>query len=152
MTQNTFLLALLTGGYKFLDHMTDAVIEASGTTLNEAFENAALALVDTTINLKSVETNTEIQIQATGRDLETLLFDWLDKVLLCILIDRYVARQFIVNIDRNDSGYLLRAIASGETLDVTKHGYKVEIKAITFHEMKVVEDTSGVTLKFVLDL
>jgi len=34
--------------------MTDAVIEAYGTTLEETFENAAKALCDTMIDLKTV--------------------------------------------------------------------------------------------------
>ncbi|MGI0036609.1 MAG: archease, partial [Nitrososphaera sp.] len=34
-------------GYRFLDHMTDALIEAYGSTLEEAFENAGKALSDT---------------------------------------------------------------------------------------------------------
>ena len=31
----------MTGGFRYLDHMTDAVIEAYGSTLDEAFEFAA---------------------------------------------------------------------------------------------------------------
>jgi hypothetical protein len=45
-------IIVLAGGYRFLDHMTDAVIEAYGTTLEEAFENAAKALCDTMIDTK----------------------------------------------------------------------------------------------------
>ena len=39
-------------GYQFLDHMTDAYIEAHGSTMEEAFEFAAEAVVDTMISVK----------------------------------------------------------------------------------------------------
>ena len=58
--------------------MTDAVIEAYGTTLEEAFENAAKALCDTMIDLRTVRPKREIKFSAKGNDLYSLLFDWLD--------------------------------------------------------------------------
>ena len=41
-------------GYQFLDHMTDAYIEAYGNTTEEAFEFAARAVVDTMISVDNV--------------------------------------------------------------------------------------------------
>ena len=140
------------GGFRFLDHMTDAVIEATGSSLEEAFEYAALALTDTTVDLRSVRGTREAKINAKGTDLQELLFDWLDKVLLVILVDRIVLCKFKVRIRHSDNHYELDATAYGEPMDLNRHGYKVEIKAVTYHEMEVATKKDNVKLKFLLDL
>lgn len=147
----------LVGGYRFLDHMTDAVIEAYGSTLEEAFENAAKALNDTMVDLKSVRPDREIRIDAMGHDLHELLFDWLDKVMLLLVADGIVMSEFAVKIkcdnnNNNSSSYSLKGIAKGEKLNLEKHPYKVEIKAVTYHEMQVRQDKDGATVRFLLDL
>lgn len=139
-------------GYRFLDHMTDAVIEAYGESLEEAFENAARGLNDTMIDLKDVKPDREIRIAAEGHDLESLLFDWLDKVMLLLVSDGIVMSDFSVKISKKPEGYTLEGIAYGEKLDLNKHAYKVEIKAVTYHEMEVRQDKDGFTVKFLLDL
>jgi SHS2 domain-containing protein len=139
----------LAGGYRYLDHMTDAVIEAYGGSLEEAFENAARGLNDTMIDLKTVRPNREIKIAATGHDLHSLLFDWLDKVMLLLVADGIVMSEFSVKIK---NGYSLEGVAKGERLDLDRHRYKVEIKAVTYHEMQITEEKGKATIRFLLDL
>lgn len=145
----------MAGGYHFLDHMTDAVIEAHGETLEEAFENAAKGLNDTMVDLKTVMPNEDLKITAQGHDLYSLLFDWLDKVLLLLVADGIVMSEFSVKIrqhDDNGGGYSLTGIAKGEKLNLDRHHYKVEIKAVTYHEMEIRQEKGKATVKFLLDL
>ncbi len=139
-------------GYRFLEHMTDAVVEAYGNTLEEAFEQAAAGLNDTMIDLKGVRPNSVLEINANGHDLESLLFDWLDKVMLLLVADGIVMSEFSVKIHKVDEGYTLDGIAKGEKLDLNRHIYKVEIKAVTYHEMSVKQEASKATVRFLLDL
>lgn len=141
----------MAGGYRYLDHMTDAVIEAYGSTLEEAFENAARGLNDTMIDLADVAPREKIAISARGDDLHSLLFDWLDKVMLLLVADGFVMSEFKVSIRKNN-GYSLEATAGGEKLDLKRHHYKVEIKAVTYHEMKISQHDNKTTLRFLLDL
>ena len=135
--------------------MTDAIIEAYGATLEEAFENAAMALCDTMIDLKSVVPKEEFRFSAKGNDLYSLLFDWLDQVMLLMVADRIAVSQFSVKIkhhNNNGEGYLLEGIARGEPLNLDRHQYKVEIKAVTYHEMEIKHKKDIFTAKFLLDL
>jgi len=141
----------LAGGYRYLDHMTDAVIEAYGSTLEEAFENAAKALNDTMIDLKDIKPDREVKIEARGHDLHELLFDWLDKVMLLLVADGIVMSEFSVRI-KQDGNYSLEGVAKGESLNLEKHHYKVEIKAVTYHEMEITQEEGRVTVRFLLDL
>ena len=139
-------------GYRFLDHMTDAVVEAHGATLEEAFEQAAMGLVDTMVDIAGVRPGNEVSIEAEGHDPESLLFDWLDKVMLLLVADGFATSKFYVKIQEQQSNYLLKGTARGEKLDLSRHHYKVEIKAVTYHEMSVRRQEGRTTLRFLLDL
>lgn len=132
--------------------MTDAIIEAYGTTLEEAFENAAKGLSDTMIDLKTVRPKKEIKFSAKGHDLYSLLFDWLDKVLLLLVADWIAMSQFSIKIRQHNNGYSIEGTARGEPLDLDRHRYKVEIKAVTYHEMEIKQEKGRVTVRFLLDL
>jgi len=151
-SRNLFLV-MLSRGYRFLDHMTDAVIEAYGTTLEETFENAAMALCDTMIDLKTVTPQSEFKFFVKGDDLYSLLFNWLDQVMLMLVADGMALSQFSVKISQqNDNRYQLEGIAKGEPLELSRHRYKVEIKAVTYHEMEIKQEKNIITARFLLDL
>jgi protein archease len=133
------------GGFRYLDHMTDALIEAYGKTLDEAFENSAYGLVDTMFDLSNVSADLEVKIEANGYDLHSLLYDWLEKVMLIVLTDNVVLSYFNVKISHTNNmddgdAYFLRSKARGERLDLKKHSFKVEVKAVTYHEMQIKQD------------
>ena len=135
-------------GYRFLEHMTDALIEAEGNTLEEAFENAAKGLVDTMIDINKVDVKEEIALKAEGYDLNELLYNWLEEVMLKLLVDRLALKEFKVKIHDNK----LEAKAYGEPLNLDKHGYKVEIKGVTYHLMSISKDDNRYKVRFLLDL
>ena len=116
--------------------------------MEEAFENAAKGLNNTMIDLKTVKPNKEIQIFAKGHDLYSLLFDWLDKVMLLLVADGFVMSEFSVKIN----GFSLEGIAKAEKLNLDRHSYKVEIKAVTYHDMQITQETGRATVRFLLDL
>lgn len=138
-------------GYQFLDHMTDAYIEAYGKTMEEAFEFAARALVDTMINVEKVNGVSEEHISVEGHDMESLLYNWLDAVMLKLLVDMKALSNFKVSISKDNDEYRLDAVVKGEPLDLEKHDYKVEIKGVTYHMMEI-ERNSMIKLRFLLDL
>ena len=142
----------MTTGFRYLDHVTDAIVEAYGSSLDEAFENSAKGLVNTMIDLEQITPDQEYEIVAKGYDVKSLLYDWLEKVMLRILIDNIVLADFKVKISESNGNYFLKGIGKGEVLDLQKHHYKVEIKAVTYHGMEIKQKENIVTTRFLLDL
>jgi SHS2 domain-containing protein len=138
--------------FRYIEHMTDAVVEAYGTTLEEAFENSARGLVNTMFNLKKVTPNMIINMEVKGFDLKNLFYNWLEKVLLYLIVDKVVLSTFKVNITRGTDDYFLSCSSKGESFNIEKHGYKVEIKAVTYHEMEITEQKNKFSIRFLLDL
>lgn len=143
--------------FRYLDHMTDSVIEAYGKSMEDAFENSALALVNTMFDISRIQIMKEEELSAHGHDMQSLLYDFLEKVIILISVDGFAAAAFKVVISENigsdiEGSYSLRAIAKGEAVDLNKHSYKVEVKAITYHEMSIVQEADGVKIRFLIDL
>ena len=136
--------------YKFLDHATDAIIEINAKNLKEAFSTAADAVINLTLDQNKVEEKDSKEFTSQGKDLYYLLFSWLEEIPFVLITEGFAIKRIEFNIEKNDS-YKISAKAFGETLDLKKHNFKVEIKAPTFYEM-VIEDKEQVYMKFLLDL
>lgn len=144
-------------GYKYLEHSTDAFVQAHGNSLEVLFGNCAKGLVNIMFEIDKVEDRQFSTITASGEDLENLLFDWLEKVLLKILIDHIVVSRFSIEISKKNANveekkYLLRARVGGEKVSYSKHNYKIEIKAITYHELKIKRIGPNYVATFLVDL
>jgi len=136
--------------YKFLDHATDAIIEINAKDLKEAFSTAADAVINLTIDQNKVEEKDTKEFTSQGKDLYYLLFSWLEEIPFILITEGFAIKRIEFNIEKNDS-YKISAKAFGETLDLKKHNFKVEIKAPTFYEM-IIENKEQVYMKFLLDL
>ncbi|MCP8310778.1 MAG: archease [Candidatus Methylarchaceae archaeon HK01B] len=138
--------------YIFLEHTGDEFIEAYGSTLEEAFESAGTALVDTMIDIDEVDETIEEFIKVDGWDLKNLLYNWLEELLIRVTSEDKVYSSFKVKIDEKEGGYELEAVVKGEKLNLSKHKPKTEVKAVTYHQMDIKQDSEWVALRFLLDL
>lgn len=132
--------------------MTDVIVEAYGNSLEVAFANSARALVNAMFELSEVIPDKEFDIYAEGHDLESLLYNWLEKVMLLILVDKIVVSDLKVIISQSNGAYSIKGIAKGEQIDLEKHHYKIEIKGVTYHEMEIKQDCKNVIIRYLLDL
>ena len=122
--------------YKFLDHATDAIIEINAKNLKEAFSVAADAVINLTLDQNKVEEKDSKEFTSQGKDLYYLLFSWLEEIPFVLITEGFAIKRIEFNIEKNDS-YKISAKAFGETLDLKKHNFKVEIKAPTFYDMVI---------------
>jgi len=136
--------------YKILEHATDAFIEVKAKNLEEAFLVAAKSVIETIIDMERVEEREERTISATGKDLNYLLYNWLEEVIILSITDGFATRTISVKIEK-DFEYKIVGVMRGEEIDFRKHNFKVEIKSPTFHAMEITQN-GGVTMRYLLDL
>ena len=65
----------------FLDHTADVLFAATGRTMEECFEQAALALCQTQAELLEIKPARKVEVQVSGEDEEKLIHAFLDEVL-----------------------------------------------------------------------
>jgi SHS2 domain-containing protein len=142
----------LSGGFRYLEHVTDAYIEAYGDSIEEAFSYAAIGTVNVMFEIKDIQGRSKVDFRIEGVDYYELLFNWLERVHLLITIDNQVISNFELKISKLDSKFQLSGFGMAETIDITKHGYKIEIKGVTYHEMEILQQGNQYKVKFILDL
>ncbi|MDQ1279244.1 MAG: protein archease [Thermoproteota archaeon] len=139
--------------FEFLEHISDIYVAAYGETLEEAFENAALAMFETMTDTKNVEQKEEDFVEVRAVDEYALLYSWLEELLIKFEVNERLYSKFkIERIEKSKEGYVLRATIVGEQLDLGKHPSKVGIKAITYHLMEIIRGDNQITVKFLLDI
>jgi len=135
--------------FDVIDHPADLGIEARGSTMGQAFEQAATGLMSVILDLSSVEARVSREVVLAASDLEHLLVKWLAEVLYLYDGEKFVSREFSVSQLRQD---FLRATVLGETFVAEKHVTRLDVKAVTYHQL-VVEETNTVSrIRVFLDI
>jgi len=130
--------------YKLLEHTADVMVKAYGADLEECFGNAAYALMDQMVHAETIAEKVRYEFDAEGFDIESLLLNFLSEFLFIQDTKRLVFHKFEVKI----SGLSLHCTAWGEEIDPERHQAKGEVKAITYHMMKIDLDEPSVTVLF----
>ncbi|MBN1222075.1 MAG: archease [Candidatus Aminicenantes bacterium] len=126
--------------YTFFAHTADAKFRAYGATLEEAFRNAAYALVSLMWDRQTIEKKIERSVEIKSRDDKQLLVGFLEEILY--LLD---SRSFLLhsvedlNIRYGGSGYSLRGYFWGDSYKESYSTYG-DVKAVTYNEMAIVQE------------
>ena len=141
--------------FKFLPHTADIKFQAFGKTLEEVFENSALALFNTIYD-KKISENKKFKISVKGKDLENLMYNFLEEFL--VLID---SKNFLPSKIINFKLDILRKGASKKTLkikaevigdDAENYNVSEHVKAVTYNEMFIKKIKNNWTSQVVLDI
>lgn len=134
--------------YETFEHEADIGIRGFGNSMQEAFENAALALYSVMVKIDGVKPKEKRTFTVSAPDDELLLIEWLNSLLATSGIERIVFSKFKVTID----GTFLTGTAWGETLDRVRHEPHVEVKGATYHMLEVAKHGAGYVAQCVVDV
>ncbi len=139
--------------YEYLEHTADAKFRAYGKTLEEVFENSALAMFNVMIDTKNVLVETSMEISLKSPGLDTLLIDWLSELLFLFEVEETIFGEFRVEEIREEEGeYSLKARASGDKWNLEIHPFETEIKAVTYNQLELEKTHVGWVAQVVVDL
>ncbi len=134
--------------YETFEHEADIGIRGTGNTIEEAFQNAALALYSVMVNVSRVAQKEKKSISVSAPDKELLLVEWLNSLLSLSDIERMVFSRFEVSISNTD----LAGSAWGEKLDKARHELGVEVKGATYHMLSITEQDNQYIAQCVVDV
>lgn len=143
------------GSYRFLDHTADIAFEVRGNSLEELFTASALAWKESVIEEFDAGGNAEIKmIHLDEYSSEELLVNFLSELNFLLSARKWVMIS-IDNIDISKAdadGLHLDATIKGFQVDPEKQKLKEEIKAVTFHQMNIEEDSGEFSTIVVFDI
>jgi SHS2 domain-containing protein len=139
----------MTKTYKTFDHTADLGIEAYGTDQRELFVNAGRALFDLITDLDKIETKTSLSLNLEAVDREDLLVSWLRELLYFHQSEGYLLNDFVLHDLEEQS---LRATVKGEIYEANRHELLREIKAVTYHQLKITQEKKRWVARIVFDI
>ncbi len=138
--------------HKFLDHTADVFFVAKAETLPALFNECALAVEETMVEVSKVKMKEKVRILGESDKVESLLFDFLDELLFFKDYRQLVFSRFEIDIQESNGKYSLVCQAQGEKIDFSRHEPKVDVKAITMHEFKVEKVKEGWKAQVLIDI
>lgn len=125
--------------WEHFPHGADIGIRGIGSTREEAFQQAALALTAVITDPAGVEARQSVAIAREAPDDELLLADWLNALIYEMVTQDMIFGRFSVRLD----GGRLAATAWGESLDAPRHHPAVEVKGATYTALSVARRDDG---------
>jgi SHS2 domain-containing protein len=135
--------------FRILEHPADIGFEAFGSTREEVFANAARALFHLIVGLDSVVPGTALAVQVEGSDPASLLVNWLSELLYLNDAEGWLFSEF--EVERLDDRSLA-AQARGEKFDRNRHRAKLQVKAITYHQLELENTAEGWHARVYVDI
>ena len=139
----------MTKNYTTFDHTADLGIEVYGKDQRELFENAGRALFDLITDLDKIEVKTSLSLTIEAVDREDLLVSWLRELLYFHQSEGYLLSDFALHDLEEQS---LRATVKGELYEAHRHELMREIKAVTYHQLKVTQENERWVARIVFDI
>jgi SHS2 domain-containing protein len=140
---------LAPGRYEYFEHRADMGIEGRGTTMEEAFAQAARALFDLMLDIEQVRPQKKVSIRCRAHDQEELLVEWLNELLSRADIEGMALGRFQVDHAGKNN---LEGSAWGEPFDPRRHHPKTEVKAATYSMLFVGQEGDEQVARCVVDL
>jgi SHS2 domain-containing protein len=133
-------------GFEEVEHTADRALRIFGTNLTELFLSAAAGLTHLmAVEVSEISTEIEKSIELEAIDAESLLVEWLSELAYWAESEMLVFKKF--KIQKATATHLQAKIFGGKTPMLQKH-----IKAVTFHNLKIIRNSKGLEATIVFDV
>ena len=143
------------GTFRTFDHTADIGLEVRGESLEDLLATAARGVFSIMMDDGPREVAAEADVAAApdpslGDDAAELLVCWLQELLYRFETERLVPLEF----DFAEAGPArVRARVGFGRFDPERHAARLEVKAVTYHELAVREEEGGMwSARFILDV
>ena len=135
-------------GFEIVEHTADVGILGWGRDLPELFAAMARGLFDVIAGAETVRAVNERPVALEAESMEDLLHAWLDELNTLHQIEGELYHDFDLRTD----GLRLTATVRGEPLDPLRHDLRTEVKAVTWHDLRVDHTADGYEAYVLLDI
>ena len=134
--------------YELIEHTADIGIRVKAHDLKELFINAALAMFEIIAERKKTEAKKQkINITQKADDREELFINWLNELISLSATKGLIFDVFKINKLKENS---LEATVVGR--DIKNYKINTEVKAATYHALKLEEALSGWQAEVIFDV
>ena len=133
-------------GFEEVEHTADKALRVFGADLTELFLSAAEGLTHLmAADVADISTKIEKSIELEAIDAESLLVEWLSELAYWAESEMLVFKNF--RIQKATATYLKAKVWGGKTSMLEK-----QIKAVTYHNLKIKKTAEGLEATIVFDV
>ena len=135
--------------YEIIEHTADFGIRVRGKYLEDLFVNAAKSLFQIIAERKSSKAGRDkrLRIKISAEDSEELFINWLNELLSLSAVKGLIFNHFKIN---KLESCVLQAQVSGSSVD--NYRINTEVKAATYHKLKIEKGVSGWQAEVIFDV
>jgi SHS2 domain-containing protein len=135
--------------FSLLDHTADLGITVRGADLKNLFEAAAISMMQVMVRRRRDDRASPAKLSVASVDLADLMVRWLGEILYLFEGEKQVLTNVVI-----DSIFPTRLDATLETVafDPKRHEILCEIKAVTYHQIEVIEKDELWEARIIFDL
>jgi SHS2 domain-containing protein len=135
--------------FEVFEHTADIGVRVFGRDLAELLKNAALALLSLITERESVRPVEEVAFEAEAETGEELLIKMLSEILYLHQVRKMVFSEADIELT---GGYRLKCRLKGEKIDLGRHELLLDIKAATYHNLKIERVNDRFMAEIVFDI
>jgi SHS2 domain-containing protein len=141
--------------YEIIHDMTsaDLAVRIKGATPSELFVNAGNTLMsELTDDISMISRRVRVNGEIRNNELDMLYFEFLNEFLFYKDSQSLLLLPESVEVTNESGTYICRYTLAGEIIDRARHNFRVDIKAVTLHGLKVYEHHGTFTAITVFDV
>ena len=142
--------------FDFFDHGSDIGVSVKADTLEELFILCAEALFSLIGEKKRTGKGLSFRGKLKGDTLEDLLVNWMNELIFYFESKEFYGQkfnfEFLSEIPDKNKKYALSFKADGEKIVWGEDEISREVKAATYHQLKIIEKNGKYQVKIVFDL
>jgi len=137
---------------RVLSHTADIRVSVDAKTIEKLFTNAALCLFELLTDAKA-KPKTIRQVQLEAQTLDDLLVFWLNELISIFYSFKFLPLQYKIKIEDSGDIKILTAEIKGTDFNPYNNKHmKHEIKAATYHDLKIEKNKKGFVAEVIFDV
>jgi len=137
--------------FEVFEHTADIGLHVTAATLEQLFVDAGRGVASLIIeNPDTIELRQTVTIDLEAEHVEGLFVDWLRELIYRFETEHVLCRDFSIHV--SDGNRRLRAECRGELVDWTRHEPDHELKAVTYHQLRVAQTATGWEANMIFDI
>ena len=136
-------------GFQILEHTADTGFRVRAATFEDLLGMAAEGLAGIVLECSAVRPLQTLEIAARGEDREALVVNFLNEVLYAVDGRGFAVAKASVN---TAGSHGVTAALTGEPRDDERHRPKLVVKAATYHQLSIRQDSDGWVAEVFLDI
>jgi len=138
--------------HELFEHKADTGIRGTGNSYEEAFAECARSMCQAMADVNKIGAKEHEKLDLETKDLEELLVAFLNHLLYLKDVKGTFYNKFDLYITNVGGKWQLKGTAHGEKIDRKKHRAKGEVKAVTYHQLKVEKKGEEYLVQCVVDV